>query len=47
MLTYISKVCIQDKEDIQVGNGQYVNILFKIPVIVDIHGHRSEVYTLV
>ena len=32
---------------IQVGNGQYVSILFVIPIIVDIHGHRFEVYTLV
>ena len=32
---------------IQVGNGQYVNILFVIPVIVDIHGDRFEIYTLV
>ena len=26
---------------------QYVSILFIIPIIVDIHGHRFEVYTLV
>ena len=32
---------------IQVGNGQYVSVLFIIPVIVDIHGHRFEMYTLV
>ena len=32
---------------IQVGNGQCVGILFIIPVIVDIHGHRFEIYTLV
>ena len=33
---------------IQVGNGQFVSILFTIPIIiVDIHGHRFEVYTLV
>ena len=31
----------------QVGNGQCVSILFIIPVIVDIHGHRFEIYTLV
>ena len=31
----------------QVGNGQCVNIYFVIPIIVDIHGHRFEVYTLV
>ena len=32
---------------IQVGNGQYVGDLFVIPVIVEIHGHRMEVFTLV
>ena len=31
---------------IQVGNGQYVAVLFVIPVIIDIHGHRFEVFTL-
>ena len=32
---------------IQVGNGQFVSVLFIIPVIVNIHGHRFEIYTLV
>ena len=32
---------------IQVGNGQYVSVLFVIPVIVDIHRHRFEIFTLV
>ena len=32
---------------IQVGNGQFVSVLFIILVIVDIHGHRFEIYTLV
>ena len=32
---------------IQVGNGQYVSILFVIPVIIDIHGHRFKIFTLV
>ena len=32
---------------IQVGNGQFVSVLFTIPVIMDIHGHRFEIYTLV
>ena len=31
----------------QVGNGQFVSILFIIPVIVDIHGPRFEIYMLV
>ena len=32
---------------IEVGNGQFVSVLFIIPVIIDIHGHRFEIYTLV
>ena len=32
---------------IQVGNGQCVGVLFVIPVIVEIHGHRLEVFMLV
>ena len=33
---------------IQVGNGQYVSVLFVISVIIDIHGgHRFEIFTLV
>ena len=32
---------------IQVGNGQYVSVLFAIPVIIDIHGHRFKIFTLV
>ena len=31
---------------IQVGNGQCIGILFIIPVIIDIHRHRFEIYTL-
>ena len=32
---------------IQVGNGQFVGVLFVIPVIVEINKHRLEVFTLV
>ena len=32
---------------IQVGNGQCVSVLFIISVIIDVHGHRFEIYTLV
>ena len=32
---------------IQVGNDQCVSILFIILVIIDVHGHRFEIYTLV
>ena len=32
---------------IQVGNSQCVSVLFVIPVIIDVHKHRFEIYTLV
>ena len=32
---------------IQVRNRQYVSVLFVIPVIIEIHGHRFEIFTLV
>ena len=36
-----------ETQRIQVGNGQCVSVLFIIPVIIDVHGHRFEIYTLV
>ena len=32
---------------IQVGNGQYVGILFVIPVVITIQNHRFDIFTLV
>ena len=32
---------------IQVGNGQFVSVLIIMPIIIDIHRHRFEIYTLV
>ena len=32
---------------IQVENGQCISVLFIIPVIIEVHGHRFEIYTLV
>ena len=32
---------------IQVGNVQYVSVLFIIPMVTDIYGHRYEIFTLV
>ena len=29
------------------GNEQYISVLFVIPVIIDIHRHRFEIFTLV
>ena len=34
-------------QKIQVGNGQCVSVLFMIPVIIEVHNHRFEIYTLV
>ena len=31
---------LQTHKRIQVGNGQYVSVLFVIPVIIDVHRHR-------
>ena len=32
---------------IHVGNGQFVSVLFIIPVITNVHRHRFKIYTLV
>ena len=32
---------------IQVGNGQFIIVLFIIPVTIEMHGHRFEIYILV
>ena len=32
---------------IEVGNGHCISVLFIIPVIIQVHGHRFEIYTLV
>ena len=34
-------------QKIQVRNGQYVSVLFVIPVIIEVHRHRFEIFTLV
>ena len=39
--------CASRTQRIQVGNGQCVSVLFIISVIIDVHGHRFEIYTLV
>ena len=38
---------VSTKQRVQIGNGQYVAVVFVIHVIVDILGHRFEVFTLV
>ena len=32
---------------IQVGNGTYISTLFIIPIVIDVHGHRLEIFMLV
>ena len=32
---------------VQVGNGQCVAVLFVIPVVIDVYGHKFKVFTLV
>ena len=32
---------------IGVGNGQFFSVLFILTVIIDVHGHRFKIYTLV
>ena len=32
---------------IQVGNGQFISVLFIIPIIIDIYGHRFKIHMLV
>ena len=34
-------------QKIQVGNGQCISMLFIIPVIIEVNGHRFKIYTLV
>ena len=39
--------CTSNTQRIQVGNGQYVSVLFVIPVMMTIQNHRFEIFTLV
>ena len=39
--------CASQIQRIQVGNGQFVSILFIIPIVIEINGHRFEIFTLV
>ena len=42
LLKFASKI-----QGIQVGNGQYVNVLFIILILIDKHGHRFEIFMLI
>ena len=32
---------------IQVGNGKYISVLFIIPIVIYIHGHRLKIFTCI
>ena len=38
---------VSKTQRIQVGNGQFVSVLFIIPVVIDIRRHRFKIYSLV
>ena len=46
VITFITDVKSKTQR-IQVGNGQYVSVIFSLPVIIDIHGYRFKIFTLV
>ena len=46
ILHMLPKICAHNTR-IQVGNGQYVAVLFIVPVIIEIHRYLFEVFTLV
>ena len=39
--------CTSKTLRVQVGNCHYINLVFIIPIVIDIHGHRFEIFTLV
>ena len=36
-----------ETQRIQVGNGQFISVLFIIPIVIDIQGHKFEILMLV
>ena len=38
---------VASTQKIQAGNGQCISVLFIIPVIIEVHGNRFKIYTLV
>ena len=47
MLLHVMPKFTSTTQRIQVGNEQYVSVLFVIPVIINIQSHRFEIFTLV
>ena len=46
ILTFFTKSASK-MQRIQVENGQFVSVLFIIPIVMDIHGHGFGIFTLV
>ena len=44
--SFFTKICIKNIKNSS-GKWTIVSVLFTIPVIIDIYGHRFEIYTLV
>ena len=42
----MTKFCLK-MQRIQVGNRQFISVLFFIPLLIDIHGHQFLSFTLV
>ena len=47
MILIMILLCLQQFQFYSLRNGQFVSVLFIILIVVDIHGHRFEIYTLV
>ena len=47
VLHTLPKLVHQATQRIQVGNGQFVAVLFIVPVKIEVHGHLFEVFKLV
>ena len=45
-LHLLPKFCLKLRE-FKVGNGQYASVLSIILIVIDIHGHRFEIFRLV
>ena len=46
ILAFITKILFVTQR-IQVGSGQFISVLFIIPIIIDIHDYRFNIYTVV
>ena len=44
---YMVGILLDSMECQILGNGQFIRVLFIMPRLIAIHGHRSEIFTLV